>query len=142
MEEPPIEDLVQVDVLVKGVEANKTLDEANESTPITFNVNASISESDRGPGFLNLKYSMDIETQPAAARLHVSGTASLTGKDAEIEETLSAREKDGTPALFMKIYQRVYPTMYLLCGSLKIPYPAPGLLRLNQVATAEEEVAR
>ena len=134
-------EMVAVDVLVKGIEANKTADEANESTPITFNVNASISESDRGPGFLNLKFSMDIETQPAAAKLRVSGTASLTGKDEEMEEMLGAREKDGTPALFMKIYQRVNPTMYLLCGSLKIPYPAPGLLRLSQVATAEE-VAR
>ena len=130
--------MVQIDVLVKGIEANKTQDEANESTAITFNVNASISESDRGPGALSLKYSMDIETSPAAARLHVSGTASLTGKDSEIEEMLAAKEKDGTPTLFMKIYQRVYPTMYLLCGALKIPYPAPGLLRLNQVAGAEE----
>lgn len=134
--------MVEVDVLVKGIEANKTLDEANESTPITFNVNSSINEADRGPGFLTLKYSLDIETQPAAARLRVSGTATLSGKDAEIEEILATNEKDGTPALFMKIYQRVYPTMYLLCGALKIPYPAPGLLRLNQVATAEGEVAR
>ena len=130
--------MVQIDVLVKGIEANKTQDEANESTAITFNVNASISESDRGPGALSLKYSMDIETSQAAARLHDSGTASLTGKDSEIEEMLAAKEKDGTPTLFMKIYQRVYPTMYLLCGALKIPYPAPGLLRLNQMAGAEE----
>ena len=71
--------MVQIDVLVKGVEANKTSDEANESTAITFNVNASISESDRGPGSLSLKYAMDIETQPAGARLHVAGTASLAG---------------------------------------------------------------
>lgn len=105
-------------------------------------MNSSISESDRGPGFLNLKFAMDVETQPSAARLHVAGTATVSGKDEEIEGVLSAREKDGTPTLFMKIYQRVYPTMYLLCGSLKIPYPAPGLLRLNQVATAVEEIAR
>ena len=135
-------ELVQLDVLVKGMEANRTSDEANESTPMTFNVNASISESDRGPGFLSLKFSMDIETQPAAARVRVAGTANLSGKDSEIEEMLGSREKDGTPTIFMKIYQRVYPTMYLLCGSLKLPYPAPGLLRLSQVATAEEEVAR
>lgn len=134
--------MAQVDVLVKGIEANKTSDEANEATPVTFNVNASINEADRGPGFLNLKFSMDLETQPAAARVHVSGSATLKGKDEEIDEVLGAKEKDGTPTLFMKIYQRVYPTMYLLCGSLKIPYPAPGLLRLNRMATAEEEVAR
>ena len=131
--------MVQIDVLVKGIEANKTADDANESTAVTFNVNSSITEADRGPGFLNLKFSMDVETQPAAARIFVSGTATLKGKDEEVEELLAAKEADGsTPALFMKIYQRVYPTMYLLCGSLKLPYPAPGLLRLSQVATAEE----
>ncbi len=134
--------LVQVDVLVKGIEANKTAEEVNESTQVTFNVNSSINEADRGPGFLNLKFSMDIETQPAAARIFVSGTATLKGKEDEIDAVLEAKEKDGTtPTLFMKIYQRVYPTMYLLCGSLKIPYPAPGLLRLSQMASAEETEA-
>lgn len=133
---------MQVDVAVKGIEANKTADGVNESTPVTFNVNSSINEADRGPGFLNLKFSLDIETQPAAARIFVSGMATVRGKDDEVEEILSAKESDGTPSLFMRIYQRVYPTMYLLCGSLKIPYPAPGLLRLNQVASAEEQVAR
>ena len=131
--------MAQVEVTVKGIEANRTSDEVNESTPVTFNVNSSINEADRGPGFMNLKFSMDIETQPAAARLFVSGTATLKGKEDEIDELIGAKEKDGTtPSLFMKIYQRVYPTMYLLCGSLKIPYPAPGLLRLSQVASAEE----
>lgn len=134
--------MAQLDVLVKGIEASKTSDEANESTQMTFNVNASISEADRGPGFMSLNFSMDIETQPAAARVRVAGTANLSGKETEMEEMLSGREKDGTPTVFMKIYQRVYPMMYLLCGSLKLPYPAPGLLRLSQVASAEEQVAQ
>ncbi|MDG7012209.1 MAG: hypothetical protein JRN11_08125 [Nitrososphaerota archaeon] len=134
--------MVEIEVSVKGIEANKTSDEANESTQVTFNVNSSITEADRGPGFLNLKFSMDVETQPAAARVFVSGMAALKGKDDEIDQLLAAKEGDGSPSLFMKIYQRVYPTMYLLCGTLKIPYPAPGLLRLNRMASAEEEVAR
>ena len=134
--------MVDVEVSVKGIEANKTSDEANESTPVTFNVNSSINEADRGPGFLNLKFSMDVETQPAAARVFVSGTAMLKGKDDEIDQLLAAKEADGSPALFMKIYQRVYPTMYLLCGTLRLPYPAPGLLKLNRMASAEQEVAR
>ena len=134
--------MVDIEVSVKGIEANKTSDEANESTQVTFNVNSTINESDRGPGFLNLKFSMDVETQPTAARVFVSGMATLKGKDEEIEQLIGAKEQDGTPALFMKIYQRVYPTMYLLCGSLKIPYPAPGLLKLNRIASAEQEVAR
>jgi hypothetical protein len=53
---------------------------------------------------------------------------------------VAGREPDGTSTLFMKIYQRIYPTMYLLCGSLRVPYPAPGLLRLNRTTTEEELV--
>jgi len=58
-----------------------------------------------------------------------------------VEKLVAGREPDGTSSLFMKIYQRVYPTMYLLCGSLRVPYPAPGLLRLNRTTT-EEEIIR
>ena len=39
---------------------------------------------------------MDIETQPAAARVFVSGTATLKGKDEEVDEMLGTKEKDGS----------------------------------------------
>ncbi len=125
----------QIDVQIKGVETNRTAEGVDENTEVTFNVDSSISESDRGPGFLALKFSMDMETQPAAARVFVSGTASVSGKEEEIDGLLESKELDGTPTLFMRIYQRVYPTMYLLCGSLHVPYPGPGLLRQNRVET-------
>lgn len=113
----------QVDVQIKSVETSRTSEGVDENADVTFNVGSSIGESDRGPGFVNLKFSIDLETQPPAARIFVSGTASVRGKDEEIDEMLAAKERDGTPTLFMRIYQRVYPTMYLLCGSLHVPYP-------------------
>jgi hypothetical protein len=132
--------LGQIDVQIKGVETSRTSDAVDENTEVSFNVGSSITESDRGPGFVNLKFSIDLETQPSAARIFVSGTASVSGKDEEIDEILGAKERDGTPTLFMRIYQRVYPTMYLLCGSLHIPYPGPGLLRQNKVETEAQGV--
>lgn len=131
----------EVDVQIKALEASRTVEEAAKNMDVTFNVNSSISESDRSDGLLKLKFSIDLETSPPAARLHVAGLATLTGREEEVEKLLAAREQDGTPTLFMKIYQRVYPTMYLLCGSMEIPYPSPGLLRLNRTTT-EEEVVR
>ncbi len=127
-------------VEIKALEVSRTVEEAAEDMEVTFNVNSSISESDRSDGLLKLKFSIDLETSPSAARLHVAGLATLTGREEEVEKLLAAREQDGTPTLFMKIYQRVYPTMYLLCGSLKVPYLSPGLLRLNKTTTEEELV--
>lgn len=131
----------EVEVQIRSLEASRTSEDAVENLDVTFNVNSSISESDRSDGLLRLKYSIDLDTSPAAAKLRVGGTATVTGREEELEKLLGAKEQDGTPTLFMKIYQKVYPTMYLLCGSLKIPYPAPGLLRLN-MATTEEELVR
>ncbi|MDG6898514.1 MAG: hypothetical protein JRN24_02120, partial [Nitrososphaerota archaeon] len=131
-----------VQVEIRALEAARATEEPAEDLDVVFNVNASISETDRGDGFVVLKYSVDLETNPAAARLRVSGTARVSGRDEEVEKLAAGKEKDGTPTLFMKIYQKVYPTMYLLCGCLKIPYPAPGLLRLNGTATEEELVQR
>lgn len=130
------------DVVIKGVESSRTSEDATENAEVAFNVNSSISESDSGPGFVTLKYSIDMETQPPAAKIFVSGTARIAGKDGEIEELLSSKEKDGTPTVFMRIYQRVYPTMYLLTGALHVPYPGPGLLRQNRVETEAQVVAQ
>jgi len=131
----------EFDVVIKGVESSRTSEDATENAEVAFNVNSSISESESGPGFVTLKYSIDMETQPAAARIYVSGTARIAGKDTEIEEMLSSKEKDGTPTVFMRIYQRVYPTMYLLTGALHVPYPGPGLLRQNRVETEAQVIA-
>jgi len=132
--------MLVVEVKMKALEASRTVEEATANMEATFNVNSSISESDRTDGLLKLKFSVDLETSPPAAKLRVAGLATLTGREEEIEKLLAAREQDGTPTLFMKIYQRLYPTMYLLCGSMDIPYPSPGLLRLNRTTTEEELV--
>ena len=132
----------EFDVLIKGVESSRTSEDATENAEVAFNVNSAISESDSGPGFVTLKYSIEMETQPPAARIFVSGTARIAGKQDEIEEMLGSKEKDGTPTVFMRIYQRVYPTMYLLTGALHLPYPGPGLLRQNKVETEAQLMAQ
>ena len=133
-------EVLEIAVQTKALEATRTTEENAESLEVTFNVNSSISESDRSDGLLKLKFAIDFETAPSAARLHASGTATLTGREEEVEKLLAAREEDGTPTLFMKIYRRIYPTMYLLCGSMGVPYPSPALLRLSRTTTEEELV--
>jgi len=133
--------MVEVEVLVKSVEATRLSEELREDSEVTFEVTASLDETDRAPAALAMRFSIDIATQPPAAKIDVSGTARITGEEQDIDALLAVKEPNSTPPVFMSIYQKVYAMLYLLSGSLKIPYPSPGLLKVVKVGTTKEEVA-
>ena len=133
--------MAEVEVALKSVEATKVSETANPDTQVVFNVNASISEGSRKTGEVVLRFSFELSTQPEIARLMANGSATVTGEDRDIDTLLTAKEEGSVPVVFMRIYQRVYATLYLVCGSLKIPYPSPGLLKSVHVS-ADQGVAQ
>jgi len=133
--------MVEVEVLVKNVEANRLNDETRDETSVTFDVAASLSEVDHQAGQFTLKYSIAITSQPPVAKMDVAGTARITGEEAEIQELLKTPDGNTPPPVFMSIYQKVYAILYLLSGSLKIPYPSPGLMKVVKMATPGEVAA-
>ncbi len=130
--------MVEVEVLVKNVEANRLSEETRDEASVTFDVAASLAEMDHVAGQFLLKYSITITSQPPVARMDVSGTAKITGEDKEIEELLKSPDQNTPPPVFMSIYQKVYAILYLLSGSLKIPYPSPGLMKVVKMASPNE----
>ena len=102
---------------------------------------ASLNESDRSAGQLTMRFSIDIQTTPQVAKIDISGVAKVTGDEQEIERLLTGKEAGSTPPVFMSIYKKVYAMLYLIAGSLRIPYPSPGLLKVVKVATSREVAA-
>ena len=133
--------MVEVDVLVKNVEATRLTDGARDDSPVTFDVSASLTETEREPGQLSLKFGISINAVPPIAKIEVGGSAKITGEEVEIESILTAKDQDSTPPIFMTIYQKVYAVLYLLSGSLKIPYPSPGLMKVVKMASQSEVAA-
>lgn len=133
--------MVEVEVLVKTVEANRLSEEAKDDITVTFDVAASLTEVDHQAGQFTLKYSIAITSQPPVARMDVAGTAKITGEEAEIQELLKTPDGNNPPPVFMSIYQKVYAILYLLSGSLKIPYPSPGLMKVVKMASPAEASA-
>ena len=127
-----------IEVTIKSVEGNKLAEDVTSDSSVNFNVNANITESERNPEKLTLKFSIDLTTDPDVARMTVTGTAVLTGDDKEIDFLLTPKEGESVPPVFMKIYQKVYAVLYLVSGSLKVPYPSPGLLRGIRLVSAKE----
>lgn len=133
--------MVEVEVLVKNVDAARLTEERRDETSVTFDVAASLAETDHSAGQFTLKFSIAITAQPPVARMDVAGTAKITGEEKEIEELLRSPDQNTPPPVFMTIYQKVYAILYLLSGSLKIPYPSPGLMKVVKLASPSEVAA-
>jgi len=129
--------MIDVEVSIKSIEAAKVSEAANADSQVVFNVTASISEGNRTSGEVTLRFNLELKTQPEVARFLVNGSATLRGEESEVDALLAAKEDDSVPVVFMRIYQRVYAVMYLICGTLKLPYPAPGLLKSVHVSTTQ-----
>lgn len=130
--------IAQIDIIVKSIEGERLSHESKEDSSVTYDVRATISETERNPELLAVRFEIALEAQPQIAKLSVTGSAIIKGETEEIQTLTIASDGSGIPPLFMKIYQKIYPTTYLLCGSLRIPYPAPGLLRKTEVKTNRE----
>ncbi len=133
--------MVEIEVTIKSVEGMKLAEKVSPDSEVVFNAVASISQNERSAGFVTLKFNIDLDSRPEVAKITVAGTATIRGEDVAIDALLEAKGEDAVPGVFMKIYEKVYAIFYLLSGSLKVPYPTPGLLRSVQVVSGKE-VAR
>ena len=120
------------------MEGTKLAEDVTSDSAVIFNVGANIVQSERNPDRLTLKFTIELSTDPDVAKMTVTGTAVLSGDDREIEAMLTPKEGESVPPVFMRIYQKVYAVLYLVSGSLKIPYPSPGLLKGVRVMSAKE----
>jgi hypothetical protein len=125
-------------VTIKSVEGTKLAEDVTSDSTVGFNATANIVESERNQDELTLKFTIELSTSPEVAKMIVSGTAVVSGDDKEIDSLLGANSGDSPPPVFMKIYQKVYAILYLVSGSLKIPYPSPGLLKGVRLVSSKE----
>jgi len=123
------EDVLEVTVLIEDVDAARLSEKANENAASNYSLNVSLAERDRSTEHLVLSYSMELTSQPPTARFKISGSATLKGTRDEIKEGISAPDSNRPPPILVVIYERIYGTMYLLAGALKVPRPMPNLLK-------------
>jgi hypothetical protein len=130
--------LAGIEVSIKSVEGSKMAEDITSDSSVNFNVGANIVESERNPDSLTLKFTIELNADPEVAKMTISGTAVLTGDDKEIQGLLTPKDGESVPPVFMKIYQKVYAVLYLVSGSLRIPYPSPGLLKGVSLVSSKE----
>ena len=121
--------MLEITVLIEDLDAARLSEKATENVASNYSLNVSLAEKDRSPEHLILSYSMELTSQPPTARFKISGNATLKGTKDEIKEGITAPDSNRPPPVLMVIYERIYSTVYLLAGALKVPYPLPNLLK-------------
>lgn len=123
--------VLEVSVTIEGVDGARLSEKASENANSNYSLNVSLSEKNRTSEALTLTFSLELTSQPQMARFRVSGNAVLSGTKDEIKESIAAPDENRPPPILVMIYERIYSTLYILSGALKVPHPLPNLLKKN-----------
>jgi hypothetical protein len=119
---------VDLRVRVEKMTAEKLVNDDVDDKDVIYRVNVSMVETEKNPGWTGISFSFDITSEPAVARLQISGTAALGGTKEEVLPFLTSGTQ-APPAVLAEIYERVYGTIYVICAAIQVPHPLPNLLR-------------
>jgi len=114
----------------------KLEERSNHNTPVTFEFGVNLEESKRTSESILLNFKMTMEAEPAIVKFIVEGTSSIEGEEGEIEKLLSPDPQTNVPNIFTSIYQNVYSVIFMLAGTVDVPYPSPALLKKAHVRAA------
>lgn len=126
----------EVATKIRSITSLKSDEKANHNTPVMFNFNVNMEEVDRTSDSVKLNFQMVMDTDPPIAKFSVDGVTLVTGDSAEIEKTLAPDPQTNVPQVFTRIYQQVYSVVFMLAGTIDVPYPSPALLKRAHVRSA------
>ena len=109
------------EVEVSNLMFNKTSEEQIEFKK--YDINIDLEEESSNDEKTILKYSLDLTSNPKNSVINISGSTTLSGDQTEIENFLK-QENEKTPEVVSLIYQELFPLMYIITKSMKIPAPA------------------
>lgn len=92
-----------------------------------------MEEVERNDESVKLNFQMIMDTEPSIAKFTVEGAATVRGSTEVIEQMLTADPETNVPFVFTRIYQQVYAVIFMLAGTIEVPYPSPALLKRAHV---------
>ncbi len=101
-----------------------------------YNINVELEEESSDDEKTILKYSLDLTSNPKNAVINISGNTTLSGDPSEIEKFLK-QEDEKTPEVVSLIYQELFPLMYIISKTMKIPSPSHTLSQ-NIIGESED----
>ncbi|MEM1536182.1 MAG: hypothetical protein QXT10_00320 [Candidatus Bathyarchaeia archaeon] len=101
---------------------------------------ARLEEKERRSQTVVVGFSLQLNTKPSIVKFEVEGTATITGKETEINRMLEVDPETKLPYVFQKVYQHTFMAMYVLSTLLNTPPPPVDLLLFERETVSAENV--
>ncbi len=88
------------------------LDVKGGAGTVNFDVRAKLEEKERRSQMVVVGFNLQLTTKPGIVKFEVEGTATITGRDAEINKMLEVDPETKVPYVFQKVYQHIFTAMY------------------------------
>jgi hypothetical protein len=116
------------------------LDVKGGAGTVNFDVKAKLEEKERRSQMVVVGFNLQLTTKPGIVKFEIEGTATITGKDTEINKMLEVDPETKVPYVFQKVYQHTFTAMYLLSTILNTPPPPIDLLLFRREEMPPESV--
>lgn len=105
--------------------------------PSTFQVSAKIDEELRKDDMLLATFLMTLNDQKNAVTYEFRGTCTMEGSASDFDAMMGTKKSSRLPQVLDVIYQRLYPSVFVLAGMTSSSYPQSTTLAAGQAAVKE-----
>jgi hypothetical protein len=123
---------------IKRISAQKLEDSSSHNSKVVFNVGVNMDETSRRSDSVGLSFEITLETEPSIAKISIEGVATITGNQAAIDKILTQDSGTNAPRVLAPIYEEIYPVLFMLVGTLDLPYPSPALLKRSRIRSPKQ----
>lgn len=95
---------------------------------VSFDVDVKLDEQNRTNNELSINFLLTLTTKPSLVQYEAGGVVILTGGRKVFEEALETDEMANVPKVLLRIYQKVFTSIFLMASMIDAPYPPPDLL--------------
>jgi hypothetical protein len=131
----------QIEVALESAFATKK-GPAKSVAPSAFQVSAKIDEQVRKENRLELSFLLTLADPKNMVTYEFRGTCAVAGSAPGFDQLMESRDgKSRLPRILDVIYQKVYPSVFLLAGMTSSPYPQSTVLGADLAESAQEAEA-
>ncbi len=131
----------KIDVAVESAFVAKRGDKGAGSSrsvvPSTFQVSAKIDEELRKDDMLLATFLMTLNDQKNAVTYEFRGTCTMEGGASDFDAMMGTKKGSRLPQVLDVIYQRLYPSVFVLAGMTSSSYPQSTTLAAGQASVKE-----
>jgi len=103
-----------------------------------YDIDVALDEVGNNEGSIKLKFKFTLLSNPTNIKISVDGFVSIHGNETEVSKHLQPDQKN-VPAIVNNIYQEIFPLVYLITKTMRIPSPAYRLSEISSMPHVETE---